>query len=481
MKSFRGLVRQSTLVLIAGLILIFSLLVYWGFERLLHQYVDGRLFALAETLGRLIQQRPDLVLLLEDDLISKEEAVARGEEESRQLREAAHSVRLLSPAGRVVWKGSEVVSRPQMEPAAIEQVRRGETVYDMVRARDGSSIRRVSFPILVQGDLRYILQAEASLLFSQKALTGLALLLIVVSVGVLAMAWISSGWLARKVLGPVKVLSATAATISEPDARSRFVLDAPYEEFQQLTHTFNAMMDRLQKSRESQGNFVDYAAHEMQTPLAVLQANLEVTLNKARTIEEYRDALINNLEHVERLVTLTRELLTLTRLAGDRTPVRRAPLDLQSLLKELLDELRVLAEDHQIDLSLDAEPAPLVLGDARWLKQAVINLLDNAIRYTPPAGTVTVRLRSTEEGVAVSVEDTGHGIEPQHVPYLFERFYRADFARARDCGGTGLGLPIVKGIVDAHGGTITLQSEVGKGSIFTLLFPADKNSAPSVR
>jgi heavy metal sensor kinase len=480
MKSFRGLVRQSTLVLIAGLILIFSLLVYWGFDTLLHQYVDGRLFALAETLGRLIQQRPDLVLLLDEDLLSREEGAVRNEEESRQLREAAHSVRLLSSDGRVVWKGSEVVSRPPMEPAALEHVRRGETVYDTVRAMDGSSIRRVSFPIVSHGDLRYILQAEASLLFSQKALTGLTLLLMVVSVGILAMAWISSGWLARKVLGPVGVLSATAATISEPDARHRFVLDAPYEEFQQLTHAFNAMMDRLQKSRESQGYFVDYAAHEMQTPLTVLQANLEVTLNKARTIEEYRDALINNLEQVERLVTLTRELLTLTRLAGDRTPVRRAPLELQSLLQELIDELRVLAEDRQLSLSLQTEPTPLVLGDAQWLKQAVINLLDNAIRYTPPGGEVTVRLRATDGGVAISVEDTGPGIESQHLLHLFERFYRADFARARDCGGTGLGLPIVKGIADAHGGTITLETEVGKGSVFTLILPADKNSSPSI-
>jgi len=479
MKSFRGLVRQSTLVLIAGLILIFSLLVYWGFDTLLHQYVDGRLLALAETLGRLIQQRPDLVVLLDEDLLSREEGAVRNEEESRQLREAAHSLRLLSSDGRVVWKGSEVVPRPPMEPAALEYVRRGETVYDTVRAADGSSIRRVSFPIVSHGDLRYILQAEASLLFSQKALTGLTLLLMVVSVGILAMAWISSGWLARKVLGPVGALSATAATISEPDARNRFVLDAPYEEFQQLTHAFNAMMDRLQKSRESQGYFVDYAAHEMQTPLTVLQANLEVTLNKARTIEEYRDALINNLEQVERLVTLTRELLTLTRLAGDRTPIRRAPLELQSLLQELIDELRVLAEDRQLRLSLQTELTPLVLGDAQWLKQAVINLLDNAIRYTPPGGEVTVRLRETDEGVAISVEDTGLGIESQHLPHLFERFYRADFARARDCGGTGLGLPIVKGIADAHGGTITLETEVGKGSVFTLILPADKNS-PSI-
>ncbi|HJU05310.1 MAG TPA: ATP-binding protein [Nitrospiraceae bacterium] len=481
MKSFRGLVRQSTLAQIAGLILIFSLLVYWGFETLLHQYVDGRLFALADTLGRLIQQRPDLVQLLDEDLLAQEEGAVRNEEERHQLREAAHSVRLLSSDGRLVWEGSDVLPQSPMEPAALERARGGEALYDTVRTADGSSIRRVSLPILSHGELRYILQAEASLLFAQKALTGLILLMAIVSVGIFAMAWISSGWLACKMLGPVKALSATAATISEPDARNRFALDAPYEEFQQLTRAFNAMMDRLQKSRESQGYFVDYAAHEMQTPLTVLQASLEVTLHKARTTAEYRDALINNLEQVERLVTLTRELLTLTRLAGDRTPIRRVSLELRPLLEELIEELAVLAEDHRIRLALHAEPAPPVLGDPQWLKQAIINLLDNAIRYTPPGGDVTVRLSATGGQVAVAVQDTGPGIGPQHVPHLFERFYRTDFARARDCGGTGLGLPIVKGIVDAHGGTITVDSHVGEGSIFTLILPADKEPSPSNR
>ena len=478
MKSFRGLVRQSTVAQIAGLTLIFSLLVYWGFEMLLHQYIDSRLFALGETFGRLIQQRPDLVVLFDEDLISGKES-DRSEEERRQLREAAHSVRLLSSDGRLVWKGSDVVPRPSIEPAVLERVRGGETVYDTVRASDGSPIRRVSLPILSHGDLRYILQAEASLLFSQKALTGLTLLLAIVSVGILAMAWMSSGWLAHKMLGPVKALGATASTISEPDARSRFVLDAPYEEFEHLTQAFNAMMDRLQKSRESQGYFVDYAAHEMQTPLTVLQANLEVTLHKARTIEEYREALFNNLEQVERLVTLSRELLTLTRLAGDRTPVRRLPLALQALLEELIEELAVLAEDRQIRLSLHTQPTPLVLGDSQWLKRAIINLLDNAIRYTPPGGAVTVRLGSTGENVTVAVQDTGPGIEPQHLPHLFQRFYRTDFARARDSGGTGLGLPIVKGIADAHGGTIAVESEMHKGSVFTFTLPAYKNVSPS--
>jgi signal transduction histidine kinase len=122
-------------------------------------------------------------------------------------------------------------------------------------------------------------------------------------------------------------------------------------------------------------------------------------------------------------------------------------------------------------LSFESHSVPPVLGDAQWLKQALINLLDNALHYTPSGGAVTIRLQTVGDGVAVAVEDTGHGIEPEHLPHLFERFYRTDWARAKDAGGTGLGLPIVKEIVEAHGGTISVTSQVDKGSIFTLRLP----------
>jgi signal transduction histidine kinase len=209
----------------------------------------------------------------------------------------------------------------------------------------------------------------------------------------------------------------------------------------------------------------------MQTPLTVLQGNLEVALLKARTSEEYREALINNLEQVGRLISLTRSLLTLAKFTGHKPPVHLVPLALGPLIQDLVAELTILFEERRITLSCEPQPVPLVLGDAQWLKQALINLLDNALRYTTSGGAVTVRLQTVGEGVAVAVEDTGHGIEPEHLPHLFERFYRTDWARAKDSGGTGLGLPIVREITEAHGGTISVMSRVGKGSVFTLRLP----------
>ena len=209
----------------------------------------------------------------------------------------------------------------------------------------------------------------------------------------------------------------------------------------------------------------------MRTPLTILQGNLEVALLKARTSEEYREALINNLEQVGRLIALTRSLLTLATFTSGKPPVYLVPIALEPIIQDLVDELTLLADDRRITLTFESQSVPPILGDAQWLKQALINLLDNALHYTPSGGAVTVRLQAVGEEVTVAVEDSGHGIEPEHLPHLFERFYRTDWARAKDAGGTGLGLPIVKEIAEAHGGTVSVTSQVDKGSVLNLHLP----------
>ena len=470
MRSLDGLIRHSTLLLVALLLLAFSSLVYLSGETLLHRYVDGRLFGLAETLAHLIEQRPDLLPKSGEDLVPLGDGV-RTEEERHDLREVAHSVLIFSADGKLVLKGSDVGLRPPLSEGLMERVRPGGPLFETIRLADGTTVRRVSIPILQQGQLRFILQAEESLVFAEKTLTGLVLLLAIGSGAVVLMAWLGSGWLARKILVPIHALSASAETMSESDLGSRLMLDSPFGEFRRLTQAFNAMMDRFQRACESQRRFVDYAAHEMQTPLTILEGNLEVTLQRARTPEEYRDALLGNLEQVERLITLTRSLLMLTKLAGDRPAVRLEWLSLDELIHHLVSELMILADDRGIILTGDMHPVPMVPADAGWLKQALINLLDNALRYTPAGGAVTVRVRVIDRHVTIAIEDTGQGIEAVHIPRLFERFYRTDHARARDSGGTGLGLPIVKEIVEAHNGFVTVESQVEKGSTFTIWLP----------
>jgi signal transduction histidine kinase len=330
------------------------------------------------------------------------------------------------------------------------------------------------------GHIRYVLQTETSLRHYRETLYGLLFLLSLASGATLVVAWIGSVWLAKKVLAPIETLCARAETMSEADLGKRLAVDSPYQEFRRLTQAVNSVLDQFQRNSEVQRNFCEIAAHEMKTPLTILQGNLEVALMKARTTAEYRDALINNLEQVGRLIALTRPLLTLAKFTSSKPPIHLAPLALEPLIQEIVDELTLLADDYRITLMFESQPVPSILGDAQWLKQALINLLDNALRYTPPGGFVTVRLRSAGEWVDVAVEDTGHGIESENIPHLFERFYRTDWARAKDSAGTGLGLPIVKEIAEAHGGTISVASQIHKGSIFTLRLPVSARQTVSV-
>jgi heavy metal sensor kinase len=472
MKSLRGVISQSALLLMGGLLLVFSVLIYVGGDALLHRFIDGRLLGLAETLATIVEQHPD-ILENSGEGHSLAAKVIRRENEQHELHEVTHSLMVFSPDGRVVWKGPEAVAQhPAPDKIVFERVRHGSTVFETVASADGTPIRHLFLPIPRQGQIRYILHAEASMLLYRETLKGFVILLTLGSGAILLIAWVGSGWLAKKVLTPIDVLSTGAETMSEADLGKRLTLDSPYQEFHRLTQAFNSVMDRFQRSAESQQSFCDIAAHEMKTPLTVLQGNLEVALLKARTAEEYREALINNLEQVGRLIALTRSLLTLAKFTSGKPPVDLVPLALEPMIQDLVNELTLLADDRRITMSFESQSVPPILGDAQWLKLALINLLGNALHYTPSGGAVTVRLQAVGEEVAVSVEDTGHGIEPEHLPHLFERFYRTDWARAKDSGGTGLGLSIVKEIAEAHGGSISVTSQVNKGSIFTLHVPA---------
>lgn len=466
MKSLRSLISWSTFLFIAGL-LVLSGLVYVTSEVLLNRFVDGLLLELSDTLAELVEQRPEI-------FEKSGQAVGpagRSNQERQVLPDVPHSLRVFSTDGRLLWSSPNAAVQESIPPHILRQVQIEHTVFVTIESATGMPARHLFLSIMKDGHIRYVLQTETSLRHYRETLYGLLFLLSLGSGATLVVARIGSVWLAKKVLAPIETLCARAETMSEADLGKRLAVDSPYWEFRRLTQAVNSVLDQFQRNSEVQRNFCEIAAHEMKTPLTILQGNLEVALMKARTTDEYRDALINNLEQVGRLIALTRPLLTLAKFTSSKPPIHLAPLALEPLIQELVDELTLLADDYRITLSFESQPVPPILGDAQWLKQALINLLDNALRYTPSGGSVTVRLQNAGEWVAVAVEDTGHGIEPENIPHLFERFYRTDWARAKDSAGTGLGLPIVKEIAEAHGGSISVSSQIHVGSIFTIRLP----------
>jgi signal transduction histidine kinase len=465
-KSLRSLISWSTFLLIAGLLFL-SALVYVTSEVLLNRFVDGLLLELSDTLAELVEQRPEIFEKSSQDV----GPAGRNNQERQVLPDVPHSLRVFSADGRLLWSSPNAAVQESIPPHILRQVQIKHTVFVTIESATGMPARHLFLSIMKDGHIRYVLQTETSLRHYRETLYGLLILLSLGSGATLVVAWIGSVWLAKKVLAPIETLCARAETMSEADLGKRLAVDSPYREFRRLTQAVNSVLDQFQRNSEVQRNFCEIAAHEMKTPLTILQGNLEVALMKARTTAEYRDALINNLEQVGRLIALTRPLLTLAKFTSSKPPIHLAPLALEPLIQEIVDELTLLADDYHIALSFVSESVPSVLGDAQWLKQALINLLDNALRYTPSGGSVTIRLQSAGEWITVAVEDTGHGIESENIPHLFERFYRTDWARAKDSAGTGLGLPIVKEIAEAHGGTISVASQIHKGSIFTLRLP----------
>jgi signal transduction histidine kinase len=470
MKSLRSLISWSAFVLMAGL-LLFSGLVYAASETLLQRFVDGRLLVLAETLAEFVERQPTLFKIGRKDSAPTSEFTETATDQ-HFLPDVTHALRVFSTNGSLVWRSPHAAVVASLPPRVLEQVRLKNILFDTITAPDGTPARHLFLFLVGKNNVPYILQAETSLLHYQETLHGLVFLLTLGSGATLFVAWVGSLWLAKKVLAPIEALCTGAETMSDADLGKRLALDSPYQEFRRLTQAVNSVLDQFQRGSEVQRNFCEIAAHEMKTPLTILQGNLEVALMKARTTEEYHEVLLNNLQQVDRLIALTRPLLTLAKFTSSKPPVSLVPLALEPLIQELVDELILLADDRQITLTFESQPVPSVMGDAQWLKQALINLLDNALRYTPSGGAVTVRLQAVAQEVTVAVEDTGHGIEPENIPHLFERFYRTDWARAKDSAGTGLGLPIVKEIMEAHSGSISVISDVNKGSIFTLRLPA---------
>jgi two-component system OmpR family sensor kinase len=293
----------------------------------------------------------------------------------------------------------------------------------------------------------------------------------------------ATGWLlAGRALRPVLILTEAARTIARSGAfTQRVPADMPRDELGRLAETFNEMLERLERSHAAQARFVSDASHELRAPITVIQANLELLAHRPDMSAAEREAAIQ-MAHDEtaRLARLVADLLVLAR-ADTGVAVRHDPVDLDRVVLEVLDETRLLAPHRRIDetrllapyqriVIASLDPA-VVAGDADRIKQLVLNLVENAIKYTPADGRITVAIRRAGLVAEIEVRDTGIGIPVADLPHVFERFYRADPARTRDAGGTGLGLSIALWIARQHGGDIVLASEPGRGTAATVRLP----------
>ncbi len=279
------------------------------------------------------------------------------------------------------------------------------------------------------------------------------------------------GWvLADRAIRPVRAISQTASDVSAANLSARIDSSSMDEELKGLADILNTMLSRLEASFTQQTRFTADASHELRTPIAVLLSHCELALGRTRTPEEYQRTLVTCQHAGRRMKTLVEDLLILARADAGKLELSRQPCDLQRLAADAAAMLGPLAAQRGVTIECIGDAAPLD-GDDQRLSQVIVNLLSNAIEYNRTGGAVTLRT-SLEPGAAMlSVRDTGCGIAGESVPHLFDRFYRVDEARSRQIGGSGLGLAICQSIVEAHGGTLDVTSEVNVGSEFVMRIP----------
>ena len=244
------------------------------------------------------------------------------------------------------------------------------------------------------------------------------------------------------------------------------------EDARRIADRLNARLDSLASAEKEQQQFIADVSHELRTPLTVLRGSLEVALEEERSAEEYREAIGSAILEVRHLTRISQNLLFLTRGESGRVTLSFTNLDVGRFASEVVKDLAIAAADHGLELTAEIPTLPVfVFADAGRLQQVLHNLLENSLRYTESGGKICVRVEAVPGEARISVSDTGIGIPEADLPFVFERFYRAKRSRAANPGGSGLGLSIVRWIVEAHKGRVSAESVVGKGSTFTVYLP----------
>jgi heavy metal sensor kinase len=455
--------------LTALVLLIFSYAVYTGLEGRLARNLDEELRSKAQLAASSITFGQGNAI---------RDAIRRNELSEERL------MRLYGFDGTILLQAdAEGLETYQVNVSHLLRAQRGQISLETLTF-NGETVRMIVVPVRgfnaqtqTQENL-YAFQMAYSTERVEDALNFLIQALLLIAPLAIVLSALTGYILAGRALQPVSEITRLASQIDADELGSRLDLDLPDDELGRLARTFNLMLERIDLGFQRQRQFTGDAAHELRTPLALMRSQIDLAMTQAESTAEYREALAALDGDVGRMTSLVSTLLSLARAdAGGLVP-NREPTDLAELVRDVAEQLDTIAAEHDLRISTVTQPVTASI-DTDMIIQVLVNLVDNAIKNTPAGGRITITASLTSDGVPdangamarISVADTGVGIAPEHLPHIFDRFYRVDHGRARSRGGTGLGLAICQAIVHAHNGQITAASEEGKGSTFTLTLP----------
>ena len=453
-------VRTRLILWYAGVLgvslIAFALLVYYAAASVFYQRQDEVLRSTAETVASAYMEE-----LEEEQSSAKANQVVLAE-----LVFPNRYVEVTDAGGQVVaWSGNlsgHVVSIPA---DTLAEARKQSIGFAVV-----NNLRVAVVPLSRNSDVGYAAVAEPTSVVDESLrrlrrdfIAGIPLILLLASAG--------GYFLARKTLSPIALMDQQTQRITAENLAARLDVTNEHDELGGLATTINHLLSRLENSFQEQQRFVADASHELRTPLAVLRGETEVALSQIRTIDEYKASLNLIEDEAERLSRIVEDLFLLAQQPLDRPAVVKQQVRLDLIVAECGRAAQVLAAQKDISLKLHAQTPLSLNGDDELLQRMILNLLDNAVKYTPRGGEISIELTKDNGQARVDVRDTGVGISPKDLAYVFDRFYRVDKARSRAMGGAGLGLAISQQIAAAHGGKISVASDLLRGSVFTIELP----------
>lgn len=449
------------------ILLVFGLGIYFGMQRLLFRALDQELNSLTES----IERNYDPFFQNFQDFLFSPDYSARYLEHYILVYNNNQKVIFASPMAQRIDLNIPLPGNTQK----IGYTRKVKFAGSMPYIRGGSE-EEVTFRVISrriffrQNPIGWVTAGSPiqRIEDSMKNLLRVMLVAIIVATGLVA----GGGYfLTRKTLQPVHRITQKARKISSSNLDERIDITNSEDELGQLSRVLNDLLQRLQKSFENQQQFMADAAHELKTPLALLRTHWENELNNPKVPLEMKERFVQDIETITRLSHLINNLLLLSHTEPVSAHFDFGPVKLNDILEDVISDASIMAELKLQTIQNESFPAIVVNGDKSRLYQLFFNILDNAIKYTPEKGTIEINLRSEQNQAVIEIRDNGTGIPVEDIPKIFERFYRVKKDRARKTGGSGLGLAICKLIAESHRGTIEVESELGKGTVFYIKLP----------
>lgn len=467
-KSIRFSLTLWYSVTLAVTLVVFSSFLYLVIRQRFYEEADRELLTIAEALASPTMEpfrnsAPSVIDQVLEDFLGP--------------KIADKYVQIFDGTGEVYSRSRNLKDvRIPLNKAILDSASHGKITYKTMNAPGLYPIRSIFFPLFVDGRMNRIVYVGTSLTAETETLDGI-LLIFFISVPTALLLVGSGGWfLAGRALKPVELITRSAQRITAENLSQRLEVVNPNDEIGRLAETFNQTLARLDHSFRRTRQFSSDVSHELRTPLTILRGETEVGLRWAKDPEEFRELLRSNLDEIKRMSEIIEYLLELSRIEAGEVPLNVQEIDAGELLQEMMPPLQVIAEEQGVSIAVDIIPQVTVRADRLRLKQVFLNLLENAIKFSPAGDKVTVAIDLVFSSVRIAFRDSGPGIPAEDLPDIFERFYRVDKARNRAHGGLGLGLSVAKSLTEAMGGRIEAASELGKGSTFTVILPVSSTS-----